>query len=131
MSRLHNNLITINWCSAGRGSSADRPVGPSGEIERKQRIWSPASTDGCYILHTLLCTLAYCREEATDSDVPLTKPKQVPKCMQFGSFNSVFYSSDYDYDESSGYISTFGFGFVRGTSLKRKLFSVSFITETF
>ena len=51
VSRLHNNLITINWCSAGRGSSADRPVGPSGEIERKQRIWSPASTDGCYILH--------------------------------------------------------------------------------
>ena len=103
MSRLHNNLITINWCSAGSSSSADRPVGPSGEIERKQRIWSPASTDGCYILHTLLCTLAYCREEATDSDVPLTKPK----CMQdFGSFYLVFCSSDYDYDESSGYIST-------------------------
>ena len=58
------------------------------------------------IYYTLLCTLAYCREEATDSDVPLTKPKQVPKCMQFGLFNSVFYSSDYDYDESSGYIST-------------------------
>ena len=38
--------------------------------------------------------------------MPLTKPKQVPKCMQFGLFNSVFYSSDYDYDESSGYIST-------------------------
>ena len=83
MSRLHNNLITINWCSAGSSSSADRPVGPSGEIERKQRIWSPASTDGCYILHTLLCTLAYCREEATDRDVPLTRPKQMPKCLQF------------------------------------------------
>ena len=35
------------------------------------------------IYYTLLCTLAYCREEATDSDVPLTKPKQTPKCMQF------------------------------------------------
>ena len=59
------------------------------------------------IYYTLLCTLAYCREEATDSDVPLIKTKQIPKCMQdFGSFYLVFCSSDFDYDESSGYILT-------------------------
>ena len=75
------------------------------------------------IYYTLLCTLAYCREEATDRDVPLTKPKQVSKCMQFGLFNSVFYSSDYDYDESSGYILTLVLALSGIISRKEVIFS--------
>ena len=76
------------------------------------------------IYYTLLCTLAYCREEATDSDVPLTRPKRIPKCMQdFGSFYLVFCSSDYDYDESSGYISTLVLALSGIISRKEVIFS--------